>query len=59
MRSICKTIMTLQLTDDLNEPSRRQLWLAAIKLPLYSVIINPEIRRKFANHKIATFLLVN
>ena len=33
--------MTTELTNELNKPSQRQLWIAAIKLPLYSVIIIP------------------
>ncbi|MGK7894035.1 MAG: 2-carboxy-1,4-naphthoquinone phytyltransferase [Xenococcus sp. (in: cyanobacteria)] len=33
--------MTTELTNELNKPSLRQLWIAAIKLPLYSVIIVP------------------
>ncbi len=33
--------MTTELTNELNKPSQRQLWIAAIKLPLYSVIIVP------------------
>ncbi|ELS01591.1 1,4-dihydroxy-2-naphthoate phytyltransferase [Xenococcus sp. PCC 7305] len=33
--------MTIELTSELNKPNQRQLWRAAIKLPLYSVIIVP------------------
>ena len=33
--------MTTELTKELNQPTQRQLWIAAIKLPLYSVIIVP------------------
>lgn len=33
--------MTTELTKKLNKPSQRQLWIAAIKLPLYTVIIIP------------------
>ena len=34
-------IATTELTNKQKEPSKRQLWIAAIKLPLYSVIIIP------------------
>ena len=33
--------MTTELTKELKRPDQRQLWIAAIKLPLYSVIIIP------------------
>ena len=33
--------MTSELINELNKPSQRQLWIAAIKLPLYTVIIIP------------------
>ena len=33
--------MTTELTNELNTPNQRQLWWAALKLPLYNVIIIP------------------
>ena len=33
--------MTSELINELNKPTKRELWIAAIKLPLYSVIIIP------------------